>query len=86
MRIIGAHVDLSRYKIFVFGSRVSGKGDERSDIDIGIKGPQEIPLASMAKIREEVEELPILYKIDVVDFANVSEQFKKIALKNAEYI
>ena len=83
--IIKKYVDVATYKVFFFGSRVSKKGDERSDIDVGIQGQQKIPLEVMSKIYEEIEELPILYKIDVVDFADVSEKFKQIALKNAEY-
>ena len=84
--IFAKYLDISRYKVFIFGSRASGKGDERSDIDIGIQGLQKIPLEAMAKIREEIEELPILYKIDVVDFTDASEQFKQVALKSVEHI
>ncbi len=86
IRTIARYLDLSLYKVFMFGSRVNQKGDERSDIDIGIQGAQKIPLETMAKIREAIEELPILYKIDVIDFADVSEKFKHVALKNIEEI
>jgi len=34
LEIIGKHLDLNKYKIFFFGSRVTGKGNDRSDIDI----------------------------------------------------
>ena len=36
LAIIGRHVDLNEYRVFFFGSRVTGRGDERADIDIGI--------------------------------------------------
>ena len=86
LRIIGGHLDLSSYKVFIFGSRAGTKGDEHSDIDLGIQGPQKIPLGVLATIREEIEELPFLYKIDVVDFADASEEFKSIALRHVEYL
>ncbi|MEK7376157.1 MAG: nucleotidyltransferase domain-containing protein [Candidatus Margulisiibacteriota bacterium] len=83
-RIVGKHLALKSYRIFFFGSRVSGSGSERSDIDIGIEGPQSIPLEIMARIKEDIEGLPALYKIDIVDFKNVSEDFKKVALSRTE--
>jgi len=86
LEIIGKYLDLNCYKVFFFGSRVSGKGDERSDIDIGIEGPKPIPTKIMGKIEEEIEQLPILYKIDVVDFKKVSPKFKKVAKEKIEML
>jgi predicted nucleotidyltransferase len=85
LKILGKYLDLSQYKVFFFGSRVKGNADERADIDIGIEGP-EIPSHIKLEIEEELENLPILYKIDFVDFNNVDEDFKKIAKKYVEYI
>jgi uncharacterized protein len=85
LKILGKYLDLSQYKVFFFGSRVKGNADERGDIDIGIEGP-EIPSHIKLEIEEELENLPILYKIDFVDFNNVDEDFNKIAKKYVEYI
>jgi len=38
------------------------------------------------KIEEEIENLPTLYKIDIVDFEEVSDEFKKEAFKDIEYV
>ncbi len=84
--IVGKYLDLSRYALFFFGSRVAGTGDDRSDIDVGIEGPEEIPLAVIGSIRSELELLPTLYTIDVVDFKGVSEKFYAFAKKSVEYI
>lgn len=84
--IVGKYLDLSEYKIFFFGSRVSGKGDERSDIDVGIEGSEEIPHEIMSKIKEDIENLRILYKIEVVDFQNISSDFHKVASVHREYL
>lgn len=84
--IVGRHLNISKYKIFFFGSRVSGGGNERSDIDIGIEGSEEIPYEIMAEIKEEIENLPTLYKIEIVDFAKVSFDFSKVASTHQEYI
>ena len=84
--IVGKYLNLGEYKVFFFGSRVLGKGSERSDIDVGIEGPKEIPSPIFLEIQEEIENLPILYKIDVVDFKRVSLEFKKIALQSTEAV
>lgn len=84
--IAAKYLQLTKYRIFFFGSRVSAEGDERSDIDIGIEGKNEIPSAVMAHIREDLEKLPILYKIEIVDFKNVSPDFRKVAFNNIEPI
>ena len=86
LRIVGKGLDLRKYKVFFFGSRVLGKGNERSDIDIGIEGPAPVPLEIMSDIEDEIEELPLLYKIDVVDFQKTSEKFKKVAMEQVENI
>ena len=36
----------------------------------------------MIEIKEEIENLPTLFSIDVVDFKNVSENFYNVAMKN----
>ncbi len=84
--IIGKRLDLGEYKVFFFGSRPAGKGDERSDIDIGIEGPKKIPLKILNEIREKIAELPILYKVDVVDFKDAPQKFKEIARRNIKVI
>ena len=84
--IINERLKLPHYKIFLFGSRVKGEATERSDIDIGIEALEEIPGNIMTEIRWDLDDLPILNKIDVVDFKNVSDDFKEVALQDIEVI
>ena len=83
---IDKYLDLSKYKVFLFGSRVSGASRAGSDIDIGIEGPKPIPGAVMTKLRESIDEIPTLYKIDLVDFSQVSAGFRKQAKKRVEIL
>ncbi len=69
------------YSFFIFGSRVVGGGSDRSDIDIGISGMSPVPDSKMLMIREKLDDFPLLYKIDVVDFSKVSDEFKSVALQ-----
>ncbi len=84
LRIIGGHLDLSVYEVFFFGSRVAGSASPRSDIDVGIRGPRAIPIEIMSDIREGIGDLPILYKIDIVDFQKTSADFRAVALRHIE--
>ena len=83
--VIGKYLDLNKYKVFFFGSRVRRDNFEVSDIDIGIDGGEISPEIKM-DIVEEIDNLPTLYTFDIVDFNKVSEDFKKEALKNIEYV
>lgn len=74
------------YRLFFFGSRVKGDNSPRSDIDLGIEASGKLPSQVKLAIEEELQNLPILYKIDLVDFSNVSEDFKKTVLKDIEEI
>ncbi|MEJ5338986.1 MAG: nucleotidyltransferase family protein [Aquificaceae bacterium] len=85
LRALSKHLDLSRYRVFFFGSRVQGKGGRGSDVDVGIEGPPIDPL-KWSNIQEEIENLPTLYRIDLVDFNTVSQDFRKEALKHIEVI
>ena len=64
-------LDLDRYSLFIFGSEASGTADRRSDIDIGILGPDPVPGAVVQQIREDLETLRTLRPFDVVDFSLV---------------
>ena len=79
IRIIRSQVPDPAYKVFLFGSRATGKAHERSDIDLGIEGPAPLPYEILSNILEDIEETPTLYSIDVVDFARVPEKFKQVA-------
>lgn len=84
LEIIGRYLNFADYKIFFFGSRVLGTNSERSDIDIGIQGDQPIDSRILGKIQEDIAALPILYKIDLVDFQRAAPDFKQLALQATE--
>jgi len=86
LNIAGKYLDLNKYRVFFFGSRITNKGTERSDIDIGIEGPEPLPSGTLSSIEEEIENLPILHKIEIVDFKKVSPDFYEVATQNIEII
>lgn len=86
LEIIGHHLDIDKYDVFFFGSRVVGKGTDRSDIDVGIEGYTAVPTEALLAIQEEIEQLPTLYKIEIVDFCRTVPQFRQVAKERIEII
>ena len=75
--------ELPEAEIFLFGSYVNGNFRKNSDYDIWILGKYKLPLRDYLSLKRELND-KINYKVDLVDFNRVSEDFKKIALKNIE--
>ena len=68
-----------RGEVFLFGSRAAGTAGERSDFDIGIEGDERLPAGTISRIEEELDLLPDLRKVDIVDFSHVTEEFRRTA-------
>jgi predicted nucleotidyltransferase len=80
-QIILKHIDTKNYSVFLFGSRACGNAKSYSDIDIGISGNKALSSIIKANIENELDESIVPYKVDIVDFLRVSEDFKKYAFK-----
>ena len=65
-----------QYRVFLYGSWVSGGARPRSDIDIGIAGPEPVDPSAMQQIREASDVLPTLYSVEIVDFARAPATFR----------
>ena len=66
-------------EVLIFGSSL--ESDHFNDIDIGVVDPK-MELSVLGQIKEAFEESDIPYKIDVVDFNKVDEDFKKVVFNN----
>lgn len=66
----------SAKKVVLFGSRAKGTALERSDIDIAVSGVTEYDA-----LLEEIEDIPTLYTIDLVDLDTCGNQ---LLLENIE--
>lgn len=56
-------------KVILFGSRAKETARERSDIDIAVCG-----VPDMEKLQEEIEDIPTLYTVDLVDLDTCENQ------------
>ena len=78
--IIFQFIDPNENKIFIFGSRATGKAKKFSDYDVGIEGKKPIAWEMMALAEEMFEESDLPFKVDLVDFSLVSDKFRETAL------
>jgi len=79
--ILEKFLDPKDYEFFLFGSRADGQADSFSDYDIGISGKRGVPLKTLSLMREAFEESNLPFKVDILDFSQVSQKFKNQALK-----
>ena len=83
-KIILAHIPLNEYSVFVFGSRAGNELKAYSDLDIGVLGEMSLPVDTLYKIKSLLNDSTIPYKVDLIDFRNVSDEFKRIAMKKIQ--
>jgi predicted nucleotidyltransferase len=57
-------------QIIIFGSRAKGNFKKGSDIDLAIICNQ-LSLGELLKIKSDINELPIPYKVDIVDYNEI---------------
>lgn len=67
-------------RIFLFGSRATGRAGFSSDLDIGIIADK-VDEKILIEIKEMIEESFVPFKVDLVDFTSVDAEFKQKALE-----
>ncbi len=84
-KVVASHLS-GDYSVFLFGSQAGLQELKRADIDIGIDAKRPLTVREESLIWTALEDLPTLYKFDLVDFAKTDSGFKKIALNNIEIL
>lgn len=79
LKIVGAVREIvlrhaSPTRIYLFGSRVTGDARPESDYDFAIDAPDASPRA-LEQIREELDQMHTLYRIDIANIANADSRF-----------
>lgn len=82
-RVLAAFRDIEA-DIFLFGSQVDGSAGFFSDYDVGYDAAVPVPAAVLASLRQELEDLPIPGRVDLVNFRSAAADFAKHALKKVE--
>lgn len=74
--ILRRHVP--QHAVWAFGSRVTGNAKPYSDLDLAIITDQPMPLALSAALRDAFSESDLPWKVDIVDWASISPEFRRI--------
>lgn len=75
------------YEVRAFGSRVHGEQLKKfSDLDLAIMTETRLPFKIIDELKEEFSEAMIPFRVDVLDWATVSPEFRKIIDANYEVV
>ncbi|MBD1392339.1 nucleotidyltransferase domain-containing protein [Mucilaginibacter glaciei] len=85
-QILDIYLSGVKYQAFLFGSQANLDILKRADIDLGIWAEKPIDNAVLVQITNSIEDLPMLFKVDLVDFSQVNDVFKNVALSNMEVL
>ena len=69
------------FKVWAFGSRVTGSHKPYSDLDLALVGDEPISIQTRAMLSEALSNSGLPYKVDIVDWASTSEAFRQIIEK-----
>lgn len=69
-------------ELFVFGSLAREDGRPNSDLDLGIEWRKPVSPALFRQICRDVDDLPTVRRVDLVDFSNVSPAWREIASRH----
>lgn len=73
-------------KIYIYGSFARNEETKTSDLDFAILTKKDIDPLIFSKIKSEIEEIPTLRKIDIVDLRKTNKKFRKKILEYAKIL
>jgi predicted nucleotidyltransferase len=74
------------YRILLFGSWATLEAAPTSDIDIAIAGATTVDPTVMSKILDEIDTLPTLRKIQIIDVQHVHDRFRDHILNQGQVL
>lgn len=78
---------LPDYQVMAFGSRVHGENlKESSDLDLAVMTKTRLPDMQLINVKEAFSESGLPFRVDVIDFATLKENFRKIIEQKYEII
>lgn len=61
-----------------FGSRVTGAAKPYSDLDLAVCGDRALDFDSMRLLKEAFEESDLPFRVDIIDWNEISEGFQRL--------
>lgn len=76
INILKAHI--KKGKVYAFGSRYKNNNRKFSDFDIAIDTGEKLSFEFLNILKDAFEESDLPYRVDIIDYNNISDKFKKI--------
>lgn len=73
---------LPQHEVWAFGSRAKGTAKTYSDLDLAIITSQALDLGVYAALTDDFSDSDLPFKVDVVDWATISEAFRTIIARD----
>ena len=78
LAILQRHVP--RQEVWAFGSRIQGKARPTSDLDLAVITEEPLAFGVLERLREAFAESNLPMKVDVLDWSDISEEFRGVIL------
>ncbi len=75
-RVLRRHLAGTGVRVWLFGSLARGDFDRASDIDIALDAGRPLDPDRLARLREAIEEAPIVRPVDLLDLATASADLR----------
>jgi hypothetical protein len=63
--------------VYLFGSFAIGGRHRASDVDLALEAPEPLSRDLLARLREQIEESHVPYRVDVVDLSEADASFRE---------
>lgn len=82
--ILAAHVPY--IEVRAFGSRITGTAKPHSDLDLALVGAGKIDFGTMAQLKDAFSESDLPFRVDVLDWNDIDDEFREIISQNFNVI
>ena len=86
VQVIRRYLPDESHRILLFGSWATLEAAPTSDIDIAIAGAIAVDPTVMSEILEEIDTLPTLRKIQIIDVQHVHDRFRDHILSQGQVL
>ena len=76
------HHRIANHTVWAFGSRVTGAARKTSDLDLAVISDEPLSLRQYGRLVDDFDLSALPFKVDIVDWASTSPEFRKIIAEN----
>ena len=73
---------LAGIPVWAYGSRTKGSAKRYSDLDLAVITQEPLTFQKLATLENAFSDSELEWKVDILDWASASEEFKRIVLKH----